>query len=126
MSAFICAYHVPHLGLSLGIVAFGSQFVVRMDLNGKVAFRVNELDEEREFVARIGLDFFAYELAFELFYQFGDGLALEFSVGNDGFMALYAGEFPAFADIVLICNDFLIWGDFLAAPYHGLQYWSEF
>ena len=107
-------------------MALRSQFVVRMDLNGKVAFRVNELDEERELIARIGIDFLSYELAFELFYQFGDGLAFEFSVGNDGFMALYAGEFPAFADIVLICNDFLIWGDFLAAPYHGLQYWSEF
>ena len=107
-------------------MAFGSQFVVRVNLDGEVAFRVNELDEERELIACIGIDFLSYELAFELLYQFGNGLALEFSVGNDGFMALYAGEFPAFADIVLICNDFLIWGDFLATPYHGLQYWSEF
>ena len=126
MSPFVRPYDIPHLGLSLGIVAFCGQFIIRMDLNGEVAFRVNEFDQERELVARIGIDFFAYELAFELLHQFGDGLALEFSVGNDGFMALYAGKFPAFADIMLICNDFLIWSDFLAAPYHSLQYWFEF
>lgn len=64
-------------------MAFCGQFIIRMYLNGKVAFRVNEFDQERELVARIGIDFFAYELAFELLYKFGDGLALELAVGND-------------------------------------------
>ena len=90
MSPFVRPYDIPHLGLALGIVAFCGQFIIRMDLNGEVAFRVNEFDEEREFVAGIGIDFFAYELAFELLHQFGDGPALELAVGNDGFMALYA------------------------------------
>ena len=54
MSAFVRPYDIPHLGLALGIVAFCGQFIIRMDLNGEVAFRVNEFDQERELVARIG------------------------------------------------------------------------
>lgn len=90
MGAFICTYYIPHLGLALGIVSLGGKFIVRMDLDRQVALGINELDEEREFIAGIGIDFLADKFALELLYEFGNLLALEFTVGNDRLIALDA------------------------------------
>ena len=75
MRTFICSYDVPHLGLALGVMAFCRQLVIRMDLDGKVALGINELYEERELIAGIGIYLFPYELALELLDKFCDGLA---------------------------------------------------
>ena len=88
MGTFISAYYIPHLGLALGIVSLGSELIVRMDLDRQVALGINELYEEREFVAGIGIYLLADKFALELLYEFGNLLAFEFAVGNDRLIAL--------------------------------------
>ena len=88
MGAFIGTYYIPHLGLALGIVSLGGKLVIRMDLDRQVALGINELYEEREFIACIGIDLLADKFALELLYEFGNLLALEFAVGNDRLIAL--------------------------------------
>ena len=90
MGTFIGTYYIPHLGLALGIVSLGGKLVIRMDLDRQVALGINELDEERKFIAGIGINLFSDKFALELLYEFGNLLALEFAVGNDRLIALDA------------------------------------
>ena len=51
VSTFVSVDHVPHFRLAETVVPLSCQFVVRMNLNGKRKFGIDELDEERKDVA---------------------------------------------------------------------------
>ena len=119
--------HIPHFGLSLGaVVPHGGQLVVRMDLHGQVGEGVDELDQQRELVAGVGIHVLAHETALVLLHEIRDGAALEGAVRDHGLVSFHAGQFPAFADVLLFGFHALVGGDLLAAPDDGLEDGFEF
>ena len=104
----------------------GGQLVVRMDLDGQVGEGVDELDQERELVAGVGIHVFAHETALVLLHEIRDGTALEGAVRDHGLVPFHAGQFPAFADVLLRSLHALVGGYFLTTPYDGLEYGFEY
>ena len=104
----------------------GGQFVVRMDLHGQVGEGVDELDEQREFVAGMGIDMLAHEAAFVFLHEIRNGAAFEGAVRHHGLVPSHTGQFPAFADMVLLGLHALVRGDFLPTPNDGLEDGFEF
>ena len=104
----------------------GGQFVVRMDLHGQIGEGVDELDQQRELVAGVGIHVLAHETALVLLHEIRDGTALEGAVRDHGLVSFHAGQFPAFADVLLFGFHALVGGDLLAAPDDGLEDGFEF
>ena len=122
VGSLIGRYHIPHLGLSLGaVVALGGQFVVGMHLDGEVREGVDELDQEGEFVPGVGIHVLSHQLSLVFFYQFGYGLALEGTFGHYALVAGHAGEFPAFANVLLVGFYAFVRGNLFTTPYNGLE-----
>ena len=127
MGAGFCGDDIPHLGLALAaVMADIGEGVVRMDLDAEVGEGVDELDQQRELVARILVDMLSDKQVFVFTDEVGDAAAFPGAVGDDGFIAGDAGQFPTLADVVLVGFNMLERGDFLAAPDDGLQDGFEF
>ena len=120
-------YHIPHFGFSLGaIVPDGGQLVVRVHLDAEVGEGVDELNQERELVAGTLINMLSHQLFLVLFHQGSDGAALQGPFGHHAFIAGYSGKLPAFSNMLLLCLNTFVRGDFLTAPYKGFENRFEF
>ena len=121
MGSGIGGHDIPHFGLALRVVAFPGQLVVGVYLDREVLPGVDELDQQREFVAEtlvVGLAQQCGAVTGQQIREFGTGLG---TVRNDGFVAFDPREFPALTDVVLFGFDLFVGGDLLAAPDQGFQ-----
>ena len=82
MGSLVGSHDIPHLGLALGVVTLCGQPVIRVNLDGEVGLGIDELDEQREYIAVLGINLSAHEGSLVLVNQVSDGPAGEFAFGN--------------------------------------------
>lgn len=117
---------VPHFGFSLGTVPAPSQVVIRMYLNRKILFRIDEFDQQRKFVAETGVIGFSEQITTLPSEQLGQRQTGIGPLGDDRFAPRNARQLPTFADLRTVGNDLLVSDEFLPAPQHRFQYGYKF
>ena len=117
-SAFFCIDDIPHFGLAVAVVASLSEGVVGVNLHREVALGVDNLHEQWECVAILGIHCVAHEVAFVFFDDLAQVQALVIAFGYHRFVAVNARDFPTFADVVLVGYDALVFCNLFAAPKH--------
>ena len=126
LGAHIGFEHIPHLGFSHTAMPFLRQFVIGMHLDGEVLARVNELNEQREFVAELLIDTVADEESFIFVNELGE-VETEIDVPNDtalhsyGLMTGYGTDLPGLTDIGLSREDTFERGYLVTSPDHGAE-----
>ena len=87
-----------------------------MDLYGEVALGVDELDEQRElsFPALVGA--LAQQFGAVEGDDLGEGLACQWAVADDGFLAGHGTDFPTLADAAVVGFETFEGAKTMAAP----------
>lgn len=98
--------YVPHFRLARATVTLLRQFVVGVHLHTQVLARVDELDEQRERVAKLLVHAFADQQTFVLVNELGEveteiNVTYYASLGNDGFVSGYTADLPRLTDVRL-------------------------
>ena len=125
MRPLVGRHDIPHLGLAFRAVALPGQLVVGMHLDREVLARVDELDEQREFVAEAFAVLLAQQAGAVAGDELGERQAGVGALGHHRDVALHARELPAFADAGEVGGDLLVGCDLLAAPEQRFQNGSE-
>ena len=117
---------VPHLSLAALLALLAGNLVVGVYLDGEVAVGVDELDEQWKLVAEALVVLRAEEAVLQFSHHLVEVLALILTVGNDRFVTLHAGDFPALAHVLLLDVEVLERNNLIATPDGGLQQRLEF
>ncbi len=117
--SLVRTHDVPHLSLAFHPrVGLLGKFIVRVDLNGQVALRVDEFYQQRELRAGLGKDLPADEFGTIFIHHISQAFACERAVGDGRDVARHSRDLPAFPDVMLLCLDALERGDFFSTPHH--------
>ena len=120
-------HHIPHFGFPERVVAFGSQFIVRMHLYREVVVGINQLNQQRKLLAKLFEDPFANQVPHVDFNQFLQVVPFQRAVGHHRNITLNPREFPALTDFPFGREFFAKDGfDFAAAPDAFLKDGFEF
>jgi hypothetical protein len=84
-----------------GIPNLGDETVAAggMHLKGETLTGVNQLNKQREFVAKTPIVLLSHESSAQLMYKLAEGLSVVRSSTDDGLAVSETREFPAFADM---------------------------
>ena len=98
-------HHIPHFRFPAGLSVAMSNLVGRMHLDGEVALRIDELDEQREAVSEAQVVFASHELITQAVYKLRQRNTLVGPFGHDALAAWHGTNFPALANEValLLC-----------------------
>ena len=107
-------------------MAFHSQFIIWMYLNGKICLGVNKFDQQWKFSIETSVIFFTYQFSPVFVYYVCETLAGITAVGNNGFIARDIGYFPAFAYLLLPVGEMLERNYLVSAPDCSLKNGPEF
>ena len=109
-------HEIPHLGLAALASLSVCNLIGGMHLNGEVVTGINELDEQRELIAKA----LVVGTADELFFQFGhEVVELSPCIGtfaDDSLIAWHATDFPTLAYLAQLGMDVLERGYLRSAP----------